>query len=176
MKIFLILFSIFVVLMSLFTSGYVVYDVIDESIKERKKKDEYCPYKCKNPCQPPQIIRVEVPVPAPAPVIEHIDAEEADALMTDSDAMAKVLEEHGAGSGFKGIANIGDISKLFEPDEIVTLAALKQKGLVDKKVKRIKILADGILDKPLTVKAESFSIQAVKMIELTGGTVIYLIP
>ena len=40
---------------------------------------------------------------------------------------------------------------------------------------RVKILADGILNKPLTIKAESYSVQAIKMIELTGGTVIILI-
>ena len=176
MKIFLIIFSIFVVIMSFFTAGYVVYDVIDEKIKELRKKDQCCPYKCKNPCQPPQIIRVEVPVPVAPEPVDHIDAEEADTMITDDDAMSKVLKEHGAGTGYRGIANIGDISRLFEENEIVTLAALKQKGLVEKKAKRVKILADGILDKPLTVKAESFSIQAVKMIELTGGTVIYLIP
>jgi ribosomal protein L18E len=44
-----------------------------------------------------------------------------------------------------------------------------------KKVKRIKILADGVLTKPLTIKAENYSVQAIKMIELTGGTVIILI-
>jgi ribosomal protein L18E len=38
----------------------------------------------------------------------------------------------------------------------------------------MKVLADGILNKPLTIKSESYSIQAIKMIELTGGTVIIL--
>ena len=56
---------------------------------------------------------------------------------------------------------------------MVTLAALKTKGLVPKSAGRVKILAGGdLLTKPLTVKAESFSIQAIKMIELTGGTVV----
>jgi ribosomal protein L15 len=38
----------------------------------------------------------------------------------------------------------------------------------------VKILADGTLEKALTIKADSFSIQAIKMIELTGGTPIVL--
>ena len=38
----------------------------------------------------------------------------------------------------------------------------------------MKILADGMLNKPLIIKSESYSIQAIKMIELTGGTVIIL--
>jgi ribosomal protein L15 len=43
-----------------------------------------------------------------------------------------------------------------------------------KKVGRMKVLADGELNKPLIVKAEDYSVQAIKMIELTGGTVIIL--
>ena len=66
------------------------------------------------------------------------------------------------------------IRALVEPGDEVTLAAIKEKKLLPKKVQRIKILADGVLSKPLTVKAESFSIQAIKMIELTGGKVIIL--
>ena len=62
----------------------------------------------------------------------------------------------------------------FDADDVVTLAVLKQKGLVPKSMGRVKILADGILNKPLTIKAESYSVQAIKMIELTGGTVIIL--
>ena len=56
----------------------------------------------------------------------------------------------------------------------MTLAVLKQKGLINKKAGRMKVLADGELTKPLAVKSESYSVQAIKMIELTGGTVIIL--
>ena len=35
--------------------------------------------------------------------------------------------------------------------------------------KEREILADGTLDKPLTVVADAFSVQAIKMITLTGG-------
>ena len=48
------------------------------------------------------------------------------------------------------------------------------KGLLTKKTGRIKVLAGGMLHKPLTIKAENYSVQAIKMIELTGGTVIIL--
>jgi large subunit ribosomal protein L15 len=82
--------------------------------------------------------------------------------------------EEGGNDGKQGIINIGAISAVFEPDAVVTIAALKELGLINKKVQRIKILADGILDKPLTVKAEAYSVQAIKMIELTGGKVIIL--
>lgn len=89
--------------------------------------------------------------------------------------MAISLTEVGAGEGRKTYINLGDIDANFEPNSVITLDVLKERDLVDKKADRIKILADGVLTKPLTIKAESFSIQAIKMIELTGGTVIRLV-
>ena len=103
-----------------------------------------------------------------------IDAEEADAMISDTLAMKTANYESGAGHGQHGIINIGVLNQNFEANDVITLAALKEKGLVPKKVGRMKVLADGILTKPLTIKSESYSIQAIKMIELTGGTVIIL--
>ncbi len=109
-------------------------------------------------------------------IVEHIDAQEADEMLSDALAMEFVVIEHEGHKtlGFKGHVNLGDIDKVFKAGQVVTLDKLKAKGLVDKKVKRIKILADGVLNKPLMVKAHGFSIQAIKMIELTGGTVVRL--
>ncbi len=135
----------------------------------------------------------------PAPV-DHINAIEADEMLSDEVALAFVIEEDEdepeeydddddddaeispvvvpkaeAGpktDGKRGFINIGDIDQAFQAHDHITLDVLKHKGLVSKKIKRIKILADGELTKPLSVKAHSFSIQAIKMIELTGGTVI----
>ncbi|MBQ8433784.1 MAG: uL15 family ribosomal protein, partial [Clostridia bacterium] len=56
--------------------------------------------------------------------------------------------------------------------DVVTIDALKQKGLVPKKEDAIKVLARGTLDKVLTVEADAFSLDAVKMIVLVGGTAI----
>ena len=95
-------------------------------------------------------------------------------MLTDKEAMKATRFESPAGHGKEGIINIGDIDKAFEADEIITLARLKEKGMVSKKIGRLKVLADGILTKPLTIKSESYSVKAIKMIELTGGTVIIL--
>jgi ribosomal protein L15 len=46
---------------------------------------------------------------------------------------------------------------------------MKEKGLIPKDSFTVKVLARGVIDKPLTVLANSFSICAVKMIALTGG-------
>ena len=50
------------------------------------------------------------------------------------------------------------------------IAALKAKGLVSKKDTQVKILARGYIDKSLTVVADDFSVDAVKMILLADGT------
>lgn len=108
--------------------------------------------------------------------VEHIDAQEADEMLSDTLAMEFVVVEHEGHRtiGLKGHVNLGDIDKVFKAGQVVTLDKLKAKGLVNKKIKRIKVLADGVLNKPLMVKAHGFSIQAIKMIELTGGTVVKL--
>ena len=106
--------------------------------------------------------------------VEHIDAEEADAMISDSLAMKTANSESGAGHGQQGIINIGVLDDNFNAHDVITLAVLKEKGLISLKVGRMKVLADGMRNKPLTIKSESYSIQAIKMIELTGGTVIIL--
>ena len=106
---------------------------------------------------------------------DEITTEEADELITDEVAMTGLQREPGAGSGYRGYINIGVIDQHFEAGETVTLEILKQKKLIEKKAGRVKVLADGTLNKPLVIKAEGFSIQAIKMIELTGGTPIMLI-
>ena len=77
-------------------------------------------------------------------------------------------------TGFRTYVNLGVIDNNFEADDVITLELLKERKLVPAKTKRIKILADGELTKAFTIKAHSYSIQAVKMIKLTGGTVIKL--
>ena len=168
--------TIFLVVATVFaiaTLCYVVVDVIMERMRKKNKEDKKEEKK-----------DIPVPIPVPVPhkhehevmpeIVEHINAEEADELISDDLALETAEHERGAGHGRQGIINLGVISKEFEPHAVITLDALKEKGLVHKKVHRIKILADGVLDKPITVKAESYSVQAIKMIELTGGTVIIL--
>lgn len=171
---FIITFLIIADILAIFSIVYVIIDLI---FNRRKDDDD----------EEQEMIVVPVvtpaPAPAPAPVVvpvviphvDHVDAEEADELLSDELAMETVKYEWPAGKGKQGIINIGDLDKLFEPDTVITLPLLKQLGLMPNKVKRIKILADGVLTKPLTIKAENYSVQAIKMIELTGGTVIILI-
>ena len=165
----IIVFMVVASIFALSTLGYVAVDVVLEVSGAFNSKKAPEPV-----VAPPAPVIVEVPVVVEPTIVETIVAEEADDLMTDSAAMSSVIREKGAGHGKQGIINIGVISDNFEPDDVVTLAVLKQKGLVPKSVGRIKVLADGVLSKPLTIKAESYSVQAIKMIELTGGKVVIL--
>ena len=71
----------------------------------------------------------------------------------------------------RGHVNIDTLAAHFEPYAHVTPAAMKAKKLVPARVTRVKVLARGVLDKPLFVEAQDFSLDAVKMILLVGGRV-----
>ena len=61
------------------------------------------------------------------------------------------------------------LSEHFASGDVVNLETLKAKGLLTAKVDFVKVLARGMLDKSLTVEAQDFSADAIKMIILTGG-------
>lgn len=171
---FIVIFLIIADILAIFSIVYVILDLIfGRKKKEEHEEQEMIVVPVVTPVVAPEPEPVVVPVVIP--IVDHVDAEEADELISDEVAMETVKYEWPAGKGKQGIINIGDLDKLFEPDSVITLPLLKELGLMPKKVKRIKILADGVLTKPLTIKAENYSVQAIKMIELTGGTVIMLI-
>jgi large subunit ribosomal protein L15 len=171
---FIVIFLIIADILAIFSIVYVILDLIfGRKKKEEPEEQEMIVVPVVTPVVAPEP-EPEV-VPVVIPIVDHVDAEEADELISDEVAMETVKYEWPAGKGKQGIINIGDLDKLFEPNSVITLSVLKELGLMPKKVKRIKILADGVLTKPLTIKAENYSVQAIKMIELTGGTVIILI-
>lgn len=64
------------------------------------------------------------------------------------------------------------IAKRFEAGEVVTVEALKERGLVKKVGKNgVKILGNGELGHALTIKAHKFTRSAVAKIEAAGGSV-----
>lgn len=173
---FIVIFLIIADILAIFSIVYVILDLIfGRRKKEEHEEQEMIVVPVVTPVVAPEPEPEPVVVPVVIPIVDHVDAEEADELISDEVAMETVKYEWPAGKGKQGIINIGDLDKLFEPDSVITLPLLKELGLMPKKVKRIKILADGVLTKPLTIKAENYSVQAIKMIELTGGTVIILI-
>ena len=67
------------------------------------------------------------------------------------------------------IVNLSDLNK-FKDGDVVTPATLIEKGIVNKEMAGIKVLANGKLERKLTVKANRFSSAAVTKIEELGGT------
>lgn len=66
------------------------------------------------------------------------------------------------------LVNVRDL-ECFEAGSTVSLELYGQAGLVSKMKDGIKILADGELNKPLTVQAHRFSKSAAEKIEAAGG-------
>ena len=67
------------------------------------------------------------------------------------------------------IVNIGDLDR-FDANSTVDMAALKSKRLVVGTFDGVRILGEGDLSKPLTVKADHFSKSAAEKIKAAGGT------
>ncbi len=65
--------------------------------------------------------------------------------------------------------NLTDLNKFFNDGDVVTPEVLKERGIIKKSLCGIKVLANGSLEKKLTVKANRFSSKAVTKIEEAGG-------
>ena len=108
---------------------------------------------------------------------EFISAAEVNSIIDDEVAMSLIENVEDATapklskSGKKGIINVDTLSANFEKNEIVNIETLKEKQLIPASVGYIKVLARGSLSKPLIVEAQDFSLEAIKMIALTGGKV-----
>ncbi len=101
-----------------------------------------------------------------------VDAERAETMISDSVAKALIRKSGGASHSFgkrKCIINVDTLSEHFSAGDTVDICALKAKGLIPEDAGYIKVLGRGILDKPLKIYANRFSLTAVKMIALTGG-------
>lgn len=101
-----------------------------------------------------------------------VNIDKADRLITDS--LAKDLIKKGretvvtSGRG-QGIINVDTLSRSFRGGDRVDVNILKEKRLIPYDTAYLKVLARGVIDKPLCVYANEFSLSAVKMIALTGG-------
>ena len=76
--------------------------------------------------------------------------------------------------GKLGEVNLGALNAYYESGQTVDIASLKEKKLIPPECTRIKILARGELDKPLTVYAENFSQKAIAKIIQQGGRAVQL--
>jgi large subunit ribosomal protein L15 len=81
------------------------------------------------------------------------------------------LPKRGFHNPFRVEVSVVNIEQLesFPSGSEVTPELLLQHGLIGGKNRRVKILGDGALSKPLTVKAHGFSAKAKEKIESSGG-------
>ncbi|MEK7689166.1 MAG: 50S ribosomal protein L15 [Deltaproteobacteria bacterium] len=81
------------------------------------------------------------------------------------------LPKRGFTNKFKKIYDIINIERLsvFNKEDVVDAEILTAKGIVKNIKDGIKILGDGEIKIPLTVKADKFTAAAVKKIEAAGG-------
>lgn len=107
-------------------------------------------------------------------VVDHIKSGEAKKQISDDVAASMVEDDHRVvDKTKKGHVNVDTLSQYFENGETVTLDEIKKRvpGF-DKNMTYCKVLARGTLSKSLTVDLDEYSIDAVKMILLTGGKVL----
>ena len=149
-----------------------------EAVEEPEVPEEEIPVQPpveEEPAVDPEPEVEEEPEVVPEPIAEPIfvDAEQADELMTDEEAEEHIeIIEEAPGRERKGklhAINLDTLCESFDDGETVTLEALKKKNLAPQNSGRVKILARGRMTKNLDIVADSFSLQAVKMITLAGG-------
>ena len=102
-----------------------------------------------------------------------VDEEHANDLITDALAKSLISEEHDVvyTSGYKKcIVNLDTVSSVFNANDKIDINSMKEKGIISPEARYVKILGGGVLDKPLHISANSFSLSAAKMIALTGGS------
>lgn len=104
---------------------------------------------------------------------EEVQASEVDTLISNEEVVKFVYrkKEDKKGSGKKAIVNIDTLSRKFKAHDVVNLETLKSHKLVAANVSTVKLLARGSLNKPLEIEVDDFSLQAVKMVILTGGKI-----
>ena len=69
------------------------------------------------------------------------------------------------------VVNVGRLEDLYGAGDVVDIDSLFAKGVTKSKTAPVKVLGDGELTKPLTVKVDRISAPARAKIEAAGGTV-----
>ena len=109
--------------------------------------------------------------------VETVKSTEVNELLDDASAKEEVVElvtRPKKNDKYKlEIVNIDTISQHFENGETVTLEEVKNRvPFFNRRATALKVLARGELDKKLTFVADDYSMDAIKMILLVGGTVV----
>ena len=155
----------------------VVEEPVEEPVVEEPAEEPVVEEPVEEPVVEEPVEEPVVEEPVEEPVVVSVAAEDAHALVEEKQIEVVVEEDVDyitKNDNKKAIVNIDTLAKAFEAGAVVDIDALKAKRLVDKKAKSIKVLARGVLDKPLTIKAGEFSDTALEMIALTGGKAVHV--
>ena len=109
----------------------------------------------------------------PLETLLAVDESHANNLISDSVAKSLITDEDTViktNGRRRYILNLDTISENFSSGDSVSINDFKKKGLLPPDAKYVKILARGVIDKPINIRANAFSLSAVKMIALTGGS------
>jgi large subunit ribosomal protein L15 len=85
--------------------------------------------------------------------------------------LTRRLPKHGFTNIFKkqyALINVGDLN-IFDKDEVITPELLHQTDVLKQLRDGVKVLGDGTLEKPLTVRAHKFTKSAMEKIQAAGG-------
>jgi large subunit ribosomal protein L15 len=88
-------------------------------------------------------------------------------------ALSRRIPKRGFRSQSRGeyaVINVRDLG-LFEPLSIVDEAGLRAVGRIPRAPKGVKVLGDGDIDRPLTVRVAAVTPSARAKIEAAGGTI-----
>ena len=110
-------------------------------------------------------------------VLDSVRYEEVNRLLSDADAdrLTAAVYRKGEDRGVpQARVYLDDLSDAFADDSYVNLAILKEAHLVREDATSLVIYARGTLRKSLMIEADVFSLEAVKMISLTGGRAILI--
>ena len=163
------------------TLGVCIFYLARELVRNRKNalssRVYSLPVDFDDECDAPPLDEAPEQSPYMLPAyLDSVSAEDADELISDSRASALIIHSGRAPGVCRGckktFINVDTLSESFARGECVSIAALRERGLIPASACYIKVLARGVIDKPLTVRAQSFSAAAVKMITLTGGRAI----
>ena len=86
--------------------------------------------------------------------------------------LARRLPKRGFHNPFRveyDVVNLAELASLPADILVITQEVLRNKGLVKKRSRSVKILGDGQLDRPLVIEAHKFSKSALHKIQQAGG-------
>lgn len=105
-----------------------------------------------------------------------VQAEDVNHMMSgeQANALTAVVFRPARPGNNRAVVCLDTLSDAFAPYSFVNLAILRKEGIVGEETTHIVVHARGVLRKPLMVEADAFSLEAVKMLSLTGGRAILI--